>query len=138
MKIYNKKAFAQGMLLAALAAALAYICFTKDFSAKNAALALFCGAFAAYFLPRSLSREKSREDKREELEERNQYIALKSNGKSHQITQVGSETIMILFLAMGKVCGSREFLGIGIGAASCFAVSLFAELFTKLYYEKRN
>lgn len=138
MKIYNKKAFVQGIFLAALSVALACICFTTDFSAKNVFLAVFNGAFAMYFLPRSLSREKSREDKLEEMEERNRLISLESGWKSHQVTQAGCGTIMILFLAIGKVSGSREFMGIGIGAAFCFTISLFAELFTKLYYEKQN
>lgn len=126
----------QGVLLAVLTAGLVWISLTGELRAKNIALAVFLGCFAVYFLSRSLSREKSREDKMEEREERNRLVALKANSRSHQITQGGSAAIMILFLAMGGVSGSREFIGIGLGAAFCFSVSLFAEFFTKLYYEK--
>lgn len=138
MKIYNKKGFAQGMLLGGLSAGLLWLCFTDGLRLKNIVLAVFLGTFAFYFLSRSLSHEKSREDLLEEREERNRLILLKSNSRAHQLTQIGSGIIMILLLAIGRVSGSREMIAVGLGAAFCFTISLFAELFTKMYYEKRN
>lgn len=51
---------------------------------------------------------------------------------------IGCFVIMVLFLAMSSISGSAYFIGIGIGAAFCLTVSLLAEMFTKIYYEKRS
>lgn len=138
MKIYNKKGFVQGLLLGVLTIGLLWVSFTGEFRVKNIAMAVFLGCFAVYFLSRSLSREKSREDALEEQEERNRFIMLKSSSRAHQITQAGAAIFAIFFCAVGGVSGSRELIGIGLGASFCFSVSLFAELFTKLYYEKHS
>lgn len=138
MKIYNKKTFLAGVYFIVMAAALALLCFAQGYKPLDLVLAGLCALVGIPFFLRSLSYEKSRKDKLEEREERNRFIALQSNSRSHQITQAGCSAVMVLSFAISRVSGSAYFSGIGIGAASCLAVSLFAELFTKVYYEKRN
>ncbi len=138
MKIYNKKTFFVGVYFIVMAVGLVVLCFLKEFKPYDLILAGFCALIGLPFLLRSLSYEKSRKDKLEEREERNRFIALQSNSKSHQLTQIGCSVIMVLFFAMSRISGSAYFVGIGIGAAFCLTVSLFAEMFTKIYYEKRS
>ena len=87
---------------------------------------------------RSFSRELTKADKLDELDERNQLIALKSNSKTSQITQLGSGILTVAFIGMGGGSGNKDFITMGVGAAFCFTISLFAEMFTKIYYEKHN
>ncbi len=138
MKIYNKKTFSVGIYFIVMAVGLVVLCFINEFKPNDLVLAGLYALIGVPFLLRSLSCEKSRKDKLEEREERNRFVALQSSSRSHQITQAGCFVIMVLFFAMSKVSGSAYFIGIGIGAAFCLTVSLFAEMFTKIYYEKRS
>ena len=77
-------------------------------------------------------------DKLEELDERNRLIALKSKSKSFQLTQIISFMLMLALLVMGKVSGYEGFIAMGVGLAFAFAISMFSELFTYMYYESKN
>ena len=105
---------------------------------KSIILAALCVIIGLSFIFRSFSRELTKADQLDELDERNQLIALKSNSKTSQITQLGSGILTVAFIGMGGGSGNKNFIAIGIGAAFCFTISLFAEMFTKIYYEKHN
>ena len=134
MKIYDKKAFVYGIGLSLLAAGLVLTA-ERPMGMKPLVLAVVCGVIGCCFLIGSLSRKIAREAR---LEERNRLIALKAGRRTGQITQLGSALMTVAFLGIGKGSSNREFIAIGLGAAFCYTLSLFAELFAKLYYEKHS
>lgn len=138
MKIWYKKTFALGLLFLVLGAALLTINVVEGFGVKNTILMVLCGIIGFGFMIRSLSREKSKQDKMDDLDERNRLIALKSKSKSFTLTQTISGILMMLFLGIGTAIDEMQILAVGVGLAFCFSISLFAELFTRLYYEKHN
>ncbi len=139
MKIYNKKVFASGVFMAALGV----LNLIADISGKKVdingiiliAVLLFLGVG---MIMRSLSQRLSKEDRVEEFDERNRLIELKSKSKAFRLTQAISFVLMLASLIMGKVSGYDGFTAMGVGLAFAVAISLFAELFTYLYYEARN
>lgn len=138
MTIWYKKTFAIGAVLLILCIALCAISLLKGFLLKNTILMLICALIGIGFIARSLTYEQSRQDQMEDLDERNRLIALKSKSKSFVLTQVISEILMILFLAVGAALKHNQILAVGMGLVLCFVISLFTEFFTRLYYEKRN
>ena len=87
---------------------------------------------------RSVSRNLSKEDKLEEMDERNQLIELKTNSQSLRLTQQICFGLMLTFLIMGKISGEKAFIGMGVGLAFAYTISMFAEIFTYCYYEKHT
>ena len=137
MKIYNKKSFALGLGFAILGIAL-FIVEKRPLEIKPLILIGVCAIISVSAIWRSLSHELSKADKLEELDERNRLIALKANSKTSQITQLGCGILTVAFLGIGGGSGNKDFIAMGVGAAFCFTISLFAEMFTKIYYEKHN
>ena len=139
MKIYNKKVFASGIFMAALGLLnLITSIMRKDLDINSIILiaALFVLGFGS--IMRSMSQRMAKEDKLEELDERNRLITLKSKSKSFRLTQIISFMLMLAFLVMGKVSGYEGFIAIGVGLAFAFTISMFAEIFTYMYYESKN
>ncbi len=137
MKIYSRKYFLYGLASLALGIAV-FITAERPVEIKSIILAALCVIIGLSFIFRSFSRELTKADQLDELDEHNQLIALKSNSKTSQITQLGSGILTVAFIGMGGGSGNRNFIAIGIGAAFYFTISLFAEMFTKIYYEKHN
>ena len=139
MKIYNKKSFAEGILMLALGSlTLIMDLINNTFEIKGAIL-----TFALYFLGggliiRSLSLKFTKEDKLDKMDERNQLIELKSKSKAFRLTQTISFLLMLAFLIMGKISGYDGFIAMGIGLAFSFSISMFSEIFTYMYYDSKN
>lgn len=139
MKIYNKKVFASGVFMVALGLLnLITSMMRQDFDINSIILmaALFVLGFGS--IMRSISQRMAKEDKLEELDERNRLIALKSKSKSFRLTQIISFALMLALLIMGKVSGYEGFIAMGVGLAFAFAISMFTEIFTYMYYESKN
>ncbi|HIT61134.1 MAG TPA: DUF2178 domain-containing protein [Candidatus Fimousia stercorigallinarum] len=139
MKIYNKKVFASGIFMAALGLLnLITSIMRKDLDINSIILiaALFVLGFGS--IMRSMSQRMTKEDKLEELDERNRLITLKSKSKSFQLTQMISFILMLVLLVMGKVFDYEGFIAMGVGLAFAFTISMFAEIFTYMYYESKN
>ncbi len=139
MKIYNKKVFASGVFMVALGLLnLITSMMRQDFDMNSIILiaALFVLGFGS--IMRSISQRMAKEDKLEELDERNRLIALKSKSKSFRLTQIISFALMLALLIMGKVSGYEGFIAMGVGLAFAFAISMFTEIFTYMYYESKN
>lgn len=139
MKIYNKKVFASGVFMTALGLLnLITSMMRQDFDINSIILiaALFVLGFGS--IMRSISQRMAKEDKLEELDERNCLIALKSKSKSFRLTQIISFALMLALLIMGKVSGYEGFIAMGVGLAFAFAISMFTEIFTYMYYESKN
>lgn len=139
MKIYNKKVFASGIFMAALGLLNLITSIMRkalDINSIILIAALFVLGFGS--IMRSMSQRMTKEDKLEELDERNRLITLKSKSKSFQLTQMISFMLMLVLLVMGKVFDYEGFIAMGVGLAFAFTISMFAEIFTYMYYESKN
>ena len=139
MKIYNKKVFASGIFMMALGLLNLITSIVRhdlDINSIILIVALFAMGFGSVM--RSMSQQMAKEDKLEELDERNRLIELKSKSKSFRLTQIISFALMLVLLVMGKVSGYEGFITMGVGLAFAFSISMFAEIFTYMYYESKN
>ena len=139
MKIYNKKGFASGIFMAALGLLNLITSIMRkalDINSIILIAALFVLGFGS--IMRSMSQRMTKEDKLEEMDERNRLITLKSKSKSFQLTQMISFILMLVLLVMGKVFDYEGFIAMGVGLAFAFTISMFAEIFTYMYYESKN
>ncbi len=139
MKIYNKKAFTQGILILALGTVLLITdCINHTFEIKGAVLIAALYFFGGAFIVRSLSRKLTKEDRLDQMDERNQLIEWKSKSKSFRLTQILSFSLMAGLLVLGKISGEESLIAIAVGLAFAFAISMFTEIFSFLYYESKN
>lgn len=137
MKIYNKKSFALGVNFAILAIAL-LVTAKHPIEPKPIILAVLCAVISVSAFWRSLSQKLAKADRLEALDERNRLVTLKANSKTGQITQLGAGILTVFFLGIGAGSGNRDFTALGVSAAFCLTISLFAEMFTRIYYEKHT
>lgn len=138
MKIYNKKTFVSGVFIAALGLLNLVTGLWTGFDVGNIIIVSFLLVFGLNSMIRSFSRKLTREDRLEELDERNQLIELKTKSRSFRVTQGVCFGLMLVFLVMGKVSGENMFIAVGVGLAFAYAISMFTEIFTYLYYENRS
>ena len=139
MKIYNKKSFAEGIFMLALGMLnLIMDLINHKFEIKGVILILALYFLGGGLIIRGLSLKFTKEDKLDKMDERNQLIELKSKSKSFRLTQTISLLLMLTFLIMGKVSGYDGFIAMGVGLAFAFTISMFAEIFTYMYYEAEN
>lgn len=143
MKIYNKKGLIWGVVWFILGSGLLVIKTLEPESIlpeqiKDVVIALLLIMIGIGSVIRACSKRATREDKLEKLDERNQLVELKTKSKSFQLTNIICFCLMLALFAMGKVSGEALFINIGIGLAFAFSISLYTELFTYLYYDKRN
>ena len=135
MKIYHRKNFLIGLGETLLALLNLMLAFLNGFELSNLVIGLACLFFGIGTILRACSRKYAIEDK---LEERNQLVQLKSLSKSFQLTRWISFAMMLAFLVMGKLSGEMSFIGMAVGIALVFPVSLFVEMGTFLYYESKE
>lgn len=139
MKIYNKKSFITGIFLLALGTLnLAMGLINHTFEIKGSVLILALYFMSGGLIIHSLSLKFAKEDRLEKMDERNQLIELKSKSKAFRLTQAISFGLMFGLLIMGKVSGYGGFIHIAVGLAFAFSISMFAEIFTYIYYESKN
>ena len=139
MKIYNKKKFALGAGMLALAAFnLALSAIRRDVDVEMLLLVAALAAFGATDIGRSLSRRMTREDRLEALDERNQLIEYKARSRAFQLMQAASLVLLVVFLVAGKVTGHESFFAMGVGSGVLFSLSAALEIGTFVYYESRN
>ena len=139
MKIYNKKVFASGAFEMALGFLILITSIMRqDLDINSIILIVALFAFGFGSIMRSISQQMAKADKLEELDERNRLIALKSKSKSFRLTQIISFMLMLAFLVMGKVSGYEGFSAMGVGLGFAFTISMFAEIFTYMYYESKD
>ena len=138
MRIYNKKNFAFGVLIALLGICnLALDFVTGEWSLYGGVLVLLLLFFGVGALYRSLSLQLSREDKLEERDERHRLVTLRSRSLSFQLTQGLVFLLMIGALVAGKLSDYQGLLHMGVGMAFALSISMFVELFAYFHYEKR-
>ncbi len=136
IRIYSKKKFFSGIFMVLLGGAnLLTDILTDGVEVKGMILSIALFLFGFDALRRSLSEKFSREDRLEELDERNKLVELKAKSRSFQLTQVVSFVLMLAALVAGKLWDIDMLMGVGIGAALIYAVSIYAELTASIYYD---
>ena len=125
MKVYHRKNFLIGLGETLLGLLNLMLAFLNGSELSNLVIGLACLFFCVGTIL-------------EELDERNQLVQLKSLSKSFQLTRWISFAMMLAFLVMGKLSGEMSFIGMAVGIALVFPVSLFVEMGTFLYYENRE
>lgn len=138
MKIYNKSSFVEDFFCTILGLILLVTIFITSFSIKKLILSSLLLFIGIGLIQRNISKAMSLEDKTDKLDERNQFISVKSKGKSLQITQIISWILMLILLVVGKIGNDTLLVSLGTGIMIPFTVSLFVELFCMIYYEIRN
>lgn len=139
MKIYNKKAFVSGAFLIALGVLNVITnAITKGFDLESILLIVALFALGAVSILRSTSQKMAKEDKIEERDERNRLIDWKSKSKAFELTRILSFVLMLVLIVIGKVLDEKMLIAIGVGLAFAFAISMFAEIFTYMYYKSKN
>lgn len=138
MRIYNKRTFGYGVFSTALGVLNLLLCFRTGFDGSGLLLALLLLLVGGGSILRGLSRDLSREDRLEALDERNRLVELKTKSKAFRLTQGISFGLMLVLLVLGKVLEERLLIGVGIGLASAYTVSMFTEVLTFCYYEKHS
>ncbi len=139
MKIYNKKAFLQGIFILALGTLLLIMdCINHTFEVKGAVLIFALYFFGGGLIVRSLSRKLTKEDRLDQMDERNQLIEWKSKSKAFRLTQGISFVLMLGLLVLGKISEAESLIAIAVGLAFSFVISMFTEIFSFMYYESKN
>lgn len=139
MKIYNKKSFAEGIFMLALGTLNVIMeLINHTFEIKGAILVIVLYFLGGGLIIRSLSLKFTKEDRLDKMDERNNLIELKSKSKSFSLTQTISFLLMLVLLVMGKISSYDGFIAMGVGLAFSFTISMFAEIFTYMYYESKN
>lgn len=139
MKIYNKNSFAEGILLLALGSLnLIMDLINRTLEIRSAILTIALYFLGGGLIIRSLSLKFAKEDRLDKMDERNQLIGLKSKSKSFRLTQTISFLLMLFFLIIGKISGFNGFIAMGVGLAFSLSISMFAEIFTYMYYDSKN
>lgn len=139
MKIYNKKNFVIGALCTALGLAnLAGGILWRGWNINRAMAAGVLIPMGLVMMVRSLSQNMTQKDRVEALDERNRMIDCKARSMATQLTQWISFALMLGMMVMGKVSDYEEFIAIGVGLAFACTISMLTELFSYVYYERKN
>lgn len=136
MKIYNKKKFALGVMSLLLGLCLLAFGFLNGFDDKRILLTILLPLIGISEVYLSVNREAAKHEKFETIEERNRLIQLTSKSKAFDLTQGTCFISMLLFLIIGKQSGQQIFIVIGVALAISYSVSMFSELFSRIYYDR--
>lgn len=138
MKIYNRKNFVHGLLMVLLGGSLIPLGLLHgdldwwDWVISGALV--FMGGL---YLFHSVSQELSKEDRLEERDERNRLVQLKNRSRAFQVVEYGCLLLAATFFAAGKTAGRMLFIYMGCGLGIAFALCLFADLATFIYYDSK-
>jgi len=136
VKIYDKKKFAFGVMYFLLGLCLLTFGFLKGFDAEKIILTILMPLIGISEMYLSTNREAVKQEKFEETEERNQLIKLTSKSRAFDLTQRTNFVLVVLFLIIGGQSGDQRFIAMGVAVAISFSVSIFSELFSRIYYER--
>lgn len=139
MKIYNKKRFAYGAFMGLMSALYVIVSISKrEVGVKEVMMISLLLLFSIFEIRKSLSARLSKEARREERDERNQLVDLKSKSKAFRVMQIIAYACMFPIIIAGAWHKNNVLIGVGFTLAALFTLSLFVELITFMYYERRN
>ncbi len=142
MKVYNKKGLILGVVWLIMGLWLLFIRVLEPENflpeqIKDVIIALLLIIFGIGSITRAFSERLTQEEKTADQDERNQMIELKTKRKSFQLTQGICFCLMLAFFVFGKVSGESILFCVGLGLGFAYAISMFTELFTYFYYERK-
>ena len=143
MKIYHKKNFAAGLFFTLLGIGFLVLFLVKrEVQPKSLVFCVFSLLLGPGMLLRSLDRKLSYQDKIDERDERNILVKLRTKSTAFSIVQYLLMGVCVL-CAIGAVLygdnpdGQLAIGGMLIVSGVVWFISLLAELFCGLHYEKK-
>ena len=143
MKIYHKKNFAAGLFFTLLGIGFLVLFLVKrEVQPKSLVFCVFSLLLGPGMLLRSLDRKLSYQDKIDERDERNILVKLRTKSTAFSIVQYLLMGVCVL-CAIGAVLygdnpdGQLALGGMLIVSGVVWFISLLAELFCGLHYEKK-
>ena len=143
MKIYHKKNFAAGLFFTLLGIGFLVLFLVKrEVQLKSLVCCVFSLLLGPGMLLRSLDRKLSYQDKIDERDERNILVKLRTKSTAFSIVQYLLMGVCVL-CAIGAVLygdnpdGQMALGGMLIVSGVVWFISLLAELFCGLHYEKK-
>lgn len=136
MRIYDKKKFIFGIMALLLGVCLLVLGFLKGFDGNRIFLMILLSLIGISEIYLSINREAAKQEKFEQTEERNLLIALTAKSKAFDLMQSLGLALVFLFLIVGKQLGQEPFISMGVGAALVYAISMFSEILSRIYYER--
>lgn len=143
MKIYHKKNFATGLFFTLLGAAYIVLFLVKgNIEPKSVVFCVLSLLLGPGLLLRSLDKRLSFQDKVDELDERNILVKLRTKSTAFSIVQYTLLGVCAL-CAVGAIVYQRDpegqlvLGGMLVVSGVVWFISLLAELFCGLHYEKK-
>ena len=143
MKIYHKKNFATGLFFTLLGAAYILLFLVKgNIEPKSVVFCVLSLLLGPGLLLRSLDRRLSFQDRVDELDERNILVKLRTKSTAFSIVQYTLLGVCAL-CAVGAIVYQRDpegqlvLGGMLVVSGVVWFISLLAELFCGLHYEKK-
>lgn len=135
MKIYDRREFISGALMVGLSVINLLVFMVEGAMEWSVGILIgFLFLFGLSTILRSMSKTLSQEvrsPKQEQLEQ-------KALSRSFRLTQIISFLLLLVVMLLGMLSDVEAFVIMGAGLALAFAVSLFIEFFTYIYYASRN
>lgn len=139
MKIYNKGYFISGIVMVLLGVLnLGLGIARKDLDISLGLLLLGLFALGVHFIYRSMNKKLSTVDKIEKMDERNQFVLLKNRSSAFQIQKYVYLGLTTVCLVVAAIQDSKMFEYIGTGFGLAFVISLFLDIVTFIYFERKN
>ncbi len=137
MKIYNRKIFLSGLFLALIGLGFLFIGFKFGRKWTDWVLISADLLMAGGLIIRSFSKQMSAEDKTNALDERNQLVLLKNASRAFQLAKYGSLILAGFCFIASKVANQESLIFVGSGLMLSFALCLFSDILTFIYYDRK-
>lgn len=138
MKVYHRKNFLYGLVLAVLGVGLFLVDSLNGFQKWSAMMAVMCAVFGAGLIVRSMSSNAATADREDENDPHTQMVLLTNRARAFIIHRYICLGITIVLLVVGKVLMSDILVYMGIGAAIVYAISIILDIATFAYYSRKK
>ena len=138
MKVYHRKNFLYGLVLAILGVGLLLIDSLNGFEKWNVMMAVMCAVFGAGLIVRSMSLNAATADREEENDHRTQMVLLTNRAHAFIIHRYVCLGITMILLVAGKLLMSDMLVFMGIGVAIVYAISIVLDIATFAYYSRKK
>ena len=139
MKVYHRKNFLYGLILAVLGLGLLLVdSFLNGFEKWNTMLAVMCSVFGAGLIVRSMSSNAATADREEENDPHTQMVLLKNRAHAFIIHRYVCLGMTIILLVGGKVLMSDMLIFMGAGVVIVYAISIFLDIATFVFFNRKK
>jgi hypothetical protein len=138
MKVYHRKNFLYGLVLAILGMGLLLVDSLNGFEKANTMMAAMCSVFGAGLIVRSVSSNAAAADKEEEKDHRTQMILHTNRARAFILHRYICLGMTIILCVVGKTLMSDILVFMGIGVAIVYAISIVLDIATFAYYNRKK